>query len=96
MVVQVTDHFYRVNARYGEDATIQSAIEKGIITDDDEALIREYLNEKTARDHIGWWRVRKLATELVNFRRYMLTQYRDATIIEVYAFCHGNYVSILN
>lgn len=42
----MADHFYRVNAKYGEDATIQSGIKKGTITGDDESLIREYLNDK--------------------------------------------------
>jgi hypothetical protein len=46
LVALVADHFYRVNAKYGEDATIQSGIKKGTITGDDESLIREYLNEK--------------------------------------------------
>jgi len=79
------DHFYRSFDKYDEKASLENARKRGYITRDDESLIWEYLHEKQARDHIQYQRSRKISSLLVNFRKFMPVQFRDAQITDIYA-----------
>jgi integrase len=57
----------------------------GAITQDDEALIREYITECESAKNIGEARKQKLVSTLTNWRRFILQPYRGVTITEIYA-----------
>lgn len=44
----------------------------------------EYLTDKQVQDHIGESRVNKITTILINFRRFLHTEYEQADIVELY------------
>ena len=66
--------FYPNLIKYGWEASLTTAITKELILPSEEAIIREYLNEKAARDHITQSRKNKITTTLVNFRRFLLIE----------------------
>jgi len=70
--------------KYGWKATLSKGIQEETITSRDEALIKEYLEEKKANDHIQLMRVNKITSILVNFRRFLIRPYSDADMGDVY------------
>jgi len=76
--------FYNNEYRWDSRASLASGVRDGVITQDDNGLIVEYLTEKQARDHITISRINKIATILVNFRRFLPVPYREATMGDVY------------
>ena len=63
---------------YG-DRSFQAAREAGVITQEDETLIREYVDEKSANKHISEGRQLKIIYTLVNWRNYLKAPSRDLT-----------------
>ena len=76
--------FYPNLTKYGWEASISSAINKGLILPSEDRIIREYLDEKAARDHITQSRKNKIATTLVNLRRYLSIEYSKATAADIF------------
>ncbi len=72
------------NLKYG-DASIDKALAAGQITPDDADLIRAYAAEYQATRHVSNLRVLKSIFELVNWRRFIRTPYREVTITEIHA-----------
>ena len=72
------------NLKYG-DASIDKALAAGQITPDDADLIRAYAAEYQATRHVSNLRVLKSIFELVNWRRFIRTLYREVTITEIHA-----------
>ncbi len=76
------DRFYK-----GHDAyTAEKSVDKHVgdrITDEDAALIREYIAEKEAVSHITSVRARKLATSLTGMRRFIAVPYDEMTTEDV-------------
>jgi len=77
--------FYPNLTKYGWEASLSSAINKGLILPSEDRIIREYLDEKAARDHITQSRKNKIATTLVNFRRFLPIEYPKATAADIFA-----------
>jgi integrase/recombinase XerD len=71
------------NLKYG-DASIDKALASGQITPDDAKLIRAYSSEYQANRHVSNLRVLKSIFELVNWRRFIQSPYRAATITEIH------------
>jgi len=72
------------NLKYG-DASIDKALASGQITPDDADLIRAYAAEYQATRHVSNLRILKSIFELVNWRRFIQTPYREVTITEIHA-----------
>lgn len=81
----VTREFYPQIARYNGQKSFQKALAAGIITADDIALVREFVQERQAQKHISDGRVNKIIFTLVQWRRFIPRQYRDVAIGEIYA-----------
>lgn len=77
--------FYPNLTKYGFEASLTKARKTDLITISEEKIIREYLNEKAARDHITESRKNKITTTLVNFRRFLKEEYQQATAADVFA-----------
>lgn len=77
--------FYPHKLKYGWEASLRSASENALITSSELKIIREYLDEKAARDHITATRKDKITTTLVNFRRFLHVEYQKATAADVFA-----------
>jgi len=77
--------FYPNLTKYGFEASLKKSINSGLITPMEDKIIREYLAEKAARDHITESRKNKITTTLVNFRRFLKIEYQKATAAEVFA-----------
>lgn len=77
--------FYPNLTKYGYEASLKKARNSDLIQPAEEKIIREYLDEKAARDHITLSRKNKITTTLVNFRRFLKTEYPKATVAEVFA-----------
>ena len=77
--------FYPNLTKYGWEASLTTALKKELILPSEERLIREYLDEKAARDHITQSRKNKITTTLVNFRRFLLIEYTKATAADIFA-----------
>src|SRR5208337_2351933 len=76
--------FYPNLAKYGFEASIKKARKNELIQPGEEKIIREYLNEKAARDPITLSRKNKITTTLVNFRRFLKSEYQKATAAEIF------------
>lgn len=89
--------FYPNLRKYGFEASLLSARKNDLIQPLEEKIIREYLNEKAARDHITESRKNKITTHLVNFRRFLKIEYPKATAAEIFTaindLTHGNSVN---
>jgi site-specific recombinase XerD len=72
------------NLKYGE-ASIKKALSSGQITHDDADLIRAYAAQYQAERHISNLRVVKSIFELVNWRRFIKSPYREVTISQIHA-----------
>lgn len=70
--------------KYG-DASINRALETAQITQDDADLIRAYAAEYQATRHVSNLRVLKSIFELVNWRRFIKSPYREVTITQIHA-----------
>jgi site-specific recombinase XerD len=70
--------------KYGE-SSINKALDLGQITQDDADLIRAYVSEYQATRHVSNLRVLKSIFELVNWRRFIKSPYREATISQIHA-----------
>ncbi|MFA4848905.1 MAG: tyrosine-type recombinase/integrase [Methanoregula sp.] len=81
--------FYPNLTKYGFEASFTSARKNDLIQPAEEKIIREYLNEKAARDHITESRKNKIATTLVNFRRFLKTEYPQATVADIFEGING-------
>jgi len=77
--------FYPNAEKYGWEATLRKGIGEETIIAQDESLIREYLEEKKANDHIQLLRVNKITSILVNFRRFLTRPYSEAGMGDVFA-----------
>jgi len=65
------------------DRSIENGLKKGWITQNDIALIREFVTEKKVSGCIGLARVNKITYTLVHWRRF-LPEYSGMSIIDVY------------
>lgn len=65
------------------DRSIENGLKKGWITQNDIALIREFVTEKKVSGCIGLSRVNKITYTLVHWRRF-LPEYSGMSIIDVY------------
>ena len=72
------------NLKYG-DASIEKALAIGQITHDDADLIRAYAAQYQAERHVSNLRVLKSIFELVNWRRFIKSPYREVTITQIHA-----------
>jgi integrase len=81
--------FYPYLTRYGFEASLATARKNNLIQPAEEKIIREYLDEKAARDHITLSRKNKITTTLVNFRRFLKTEYQKATAADIFAAING-------
>lgn len=70
--------------KYGE-SSINKALDSGQITQDDADLIRAYVSEYQATRHVSNLRVLKSIFELVNWRRFIKSPYREVTISQIHA-----------
>jgi len=77
--------FYPNLRKYGFEASLISARKNDLIQPAEEKIIREYLNEKAARDHITESRKNKITTHLVNFRRFLKIEYPKATAADIFS-----------
>jgi site-specific recombinase XerD len=71
------------NLKYGE-ASINKALASRKITRDDANLIREYATEYQATRHVSNLRVLKSIFEMVNWRRFIQSPYREVTITQIH------------
>jgi integrase/recombinase XerD len=69
--------------KYGE-ASINRALESGLITQDDADLIRAYASEYQATRHVSNLRILKSIFEIVNWRRFIHEPYREVTITQLH------------
>src|SRR5512136_2380482 len=70
--------------KYGT-ASIDKALSSGQITQDDAVLIRAYVAEYQATRHVSNLRILKSIFELVNWRRFIKSPYREVTITQIHA-----------
>jgi len=77
--------FYPNLKKYGWEASLKAAKGKEMILPSEDLIIREYLNEKAARDQITLSRKNKITTTLVNFRRFLKVEYQKATAAEIFS-----------
>jgi hypothetical protein len=78
--------FQLVKPEYA-DASIRHAITEKRLTEDDAALIREYIGEMRASNGIGTARANKLTFALVNWLRF-IGPYRSNTVADLYQAVH--------
>jgi len=64
---------------------LSSGLSRGSITLMDEALIREYVNLKAARDHISPSRVNGITSRLISFRKYLPLDYSAFRLKDLYS-----------
>ena len=83
---QVPQSFQLVKPEYA-DASILRAIAEERLTEDDAALIREYVAEMRASNGIGVARANKITFALVNWRRF-INPYRSNTVADLYQAVH--------
>jgi len=69
--------------KYG-DNSIDKALASGQITPDDAVLIRAYASEYQATRHVSNLRILKSIFELVNWRRFIKSPYREVTITQIH------------
>jgi integrase/recombinase XerD len=70
--------------KYG-DNSINTALASGQITQDDADLINAYASEYKATRHVSNLRILKSIFELVNWRRFIKSPYREVTITQIHA-----------
>jgi integrase/recombinase XerD len=70
--------------KYG-DNSINNALASGQITQDDADLIRAYASEYQATRHVSNLRILKSIFELVNWRRFIKSPYREVTITQIHS-----------
>lgn len=83
---QGSQSFQLVKPEYA-DASIRRAIAEERLTEDDTALIREYVAEMRASNGIGVARANKITFALVNWRRF-IGPYRSNTVADLYQAVH--------
>jgi integrase len=76
--------FYEYCRSYDYHRTLQTAIDKSEITLSDKSLILEYLTEKQASDDLSDIRCNKITSHLVNWRRFLKTEYSNCSITDIY------------
>jgi len=76
--------FYPGVCRYTGKKSIDGALSRGLITEDDRSLITEYLNERQAQRELSPGRINKIVFTLVGWRRFLQTPYRDSQISDIY------------
>ncbi|MGD1003935.1 MAG: tyrosine-type recombinase/integrase [Methanoregulaceae archaeon] len=77
--------FYPSQIKYGWEASLNTAKNKELISLAEDKILREYLNEKAARDHITQSRKNKITTTLVNFRRFLKIEYPQASAADIFS-----------
>ncbi|MGV8108981.1 tyrosine-type recombinase/integrase [Methanospirillum sp.] len=77
------DRFHSFKKDYPIRA-IESALERGDLTQDDVSLIRAYLAERSVVSRISSKRLLKLISSLITIRRFLMTEFRKADILAVY------------
>lgn len=68
------DFHPNVNARLRENSFSKHRT-SGLITEDDEALIREYVAEYHARRQVKEHRIQKTIVDLIQWRRFLLVPF---------------------
>lgn len=81
--------FYASNDRYTPEKSYIKAIDEGRLTQDDRALIVEYIAERQASFNISNIRAKKLTVNLIGWRRFISVPYRAATIADIYTGVAG-------
>lgn len=75
--------------KWSYTVALQSAIERGDITQDDRDLINEYIHGKQAKGSkkgtISPTRINNITSALIVFRKYMPVPYRDAQVKDIYS-----------
>ncbi|MBP9009278.1 MAG: hypothetical protein KBG16_11560, partial [Methanospirillum sp.] len=64
--------------------TIESALARGVLSQDDVSLMRAYLAERSVVSRISSKRLLKLISSLVTIRRFLATDFRTADVLTVY------------
>jgi integrase/recombinase XerD len=77
--------FYNGQTRYGYQVSLESGLENGIITEHDQQLILEYVEERRVAKDLSVARVNKIVSHLVNWRRFLRVPFVEASITDVYA-----------
>jgi site-specific recombinase XerD len=67
------------------ESSINRALDSGQITKDDEQLIRAYAAAYQATRHVSNLRILKSVFELVNWRRFIKSPYREVTLTQIHA-----------
>lgn len=80
----VNPRFYENNMNFGRERSWSKHRESGLITESDEKLIRTYIVELCAGKGIGELRANKIAFTLNQWRRFLLVEYQDLRIEDVY------------
>jgi len=79
--------FYSGDERDYEVRSVNKALQSGHISKSDADLIRLYVTEKIARDHITRNRVLKLYTTLLGWKknRLIVTEFKDLALVDLYS-----------
>ena len=77
--------FYKYCRAYDYKKAIRSAFEKNILTKADCALILEYIHERKALSNLSDIRCNKIASSLVNFRRFLDVEYSKCVITDIFS-----------
>jgi len=77
--------FYNGQIRYGYQVSLESGIEKGIITDRDRKLILEYVEERKVVKDLSLARINKIVSHLVGWGKFLGVPFSEATITDIYA-----------
>ena len=77
----INEGFYSGAAKYD----FERSLKRYNLTIEDQQLIRDYLNEKQAVDHIGEIRTRKIGFTLIGWSRFITKPWREVTLGDVLA-----------
>lgn len=73
------------NMLWDWNSAIEHALERGELSPQDCEIIREYLDLKTARDHISLSRKNNLASRFISFRKYLSASYKEFRMKDLYS-----------
>lgn len=76
--------FYNLNAKYDKERSFSKWIKAGVLTEDDCKIMRRYVAQLQARQHITDGRVNKIVFTLIQWRRFLPLEWRMITMDSIY------------
>ena len=83
--MEASPPFFHDQFRVTPPRAYRKALAEGRLTDDDRRLIEEFLSERQATRHLTYNRVQKSRYDLITWRRFITSPFREMTAGDLYA-----------